>query len=803
MKRKEYLLSVSKVSGIILLVLLLAACDFGSDNADPNTVETGDTDTGTDPGTGPGTDPDTNTKPVVNQELKLQPAENCDSLKSYITESLVKRYASIPRYINYYYCPSPISVGGGTGGDAALPPAPAAPGAGGETATSDSSSTPDDVSDTNNQVVGVNEADIVKVDAAGNIYLVSGRHFIVAKGFPATEMNELARIDLGGRGLNLFLDKDNQRVTVLARHDTPHYIAGAEPTPEEEALTAIYPKPESDYSVALFYDVSTPSEPVLIEQLQLQGYIREGRRINDRLHLVSNHHLRPMNLFQDDRFTSAYQAFHDAVLQARCSDPESTNPTDDVAADPTVLATQDTLINLITNIVTPVEPADYLPKAFQIVDSNPVELPYLACSDVNHPEINMSLGLQVITSVDTNGANLDATSIINNSYITYVSENNLYLAETSRSWWWIMDDGSWPTSQTAIYKFAISGAAPEYVATGRVDGYVNNQFSLDEHNGALRVATTQDDMTQPTGGPWQRSLTNHLTVLTDDNLGDLTIAGEVRDIVRDETIRSARFYGDKGFIVTFRNIDPLFTFDLADPANPVLLGELEMPGFSTYIHKYDDNHLLTIGRSGGAGGIGTGNGLQLQIIDVTDMANPQLQHSHVPAMPSGWSWSSAQYDHKAFTFYKPADLLAIPIQISPYDSADYFSGVIAYDVNLTTGFREIGRVDHKDLSFDYYCGPTSGLAPEYLPDCTNGWYMQWAAPRRSMVMTGNGEVYLYTMSDVGLKASAISDLPNTLGQLLFPLQPYPWWYFGYYPVGVDDPTPMAGGIAGDGGPVVF
>lgn len=779
MKTKAVLQSVLKVCAI-LMVFLLAACDFGSDNSGPDNTDTGNNN--------PGTDPVIPNKPVANQQLKLVPANNCDELKSYITESLIQQYASIPRHIQYFYCSAPPPVSAGGGSSDALTPAPA-PGAdaGGETA-SGSNSAPDNVSDTNNQEVGVNEADIVKVDTAGNIYLVSGRHFIVAKGYPPTEMNELARVDLGGRGLNLFLDRENQRVTVMARYDMPEYITETQPGDAENALAAIYPRPESDYTVALFYDVSTPALPVLIEQIQMQGYYREGRRINDRLHLVSNHHIRPMNLFNNDQFQLARQAFIDAVNQARCNNPDA-----DVELDPTVISTRNALTDLITNIVSTVNPSDYLPKAYQVSNGNRVEVPYLACTDVNHPEINMSLGLQVITSVDTDGANLDATGIVNNSYVTYVSENNLYLAETSRSWWWMLDDGSWPSSQTAIYKFAISGTAPVYVSTGRVDGYVNNQFSFSEFNGHLRVATTQDDMVEIQQDQWQRVVTNHLTVLSDTGSGDLVVAGEVRDFQRDETIRSARFYANKGFVVTFRNIDPLFTFDLTDPVNPTLQGELEMPGFSTYIHQYDEDHLLTIGRSGGLGGTGTGNGLQLQLIDVSDMANPRLAHNLVPAMPSGWSWSSAEYDHKAFTFYKPANLLAIPIQISPYLTSDYFSGVIAYDVNLTTGFEETGRVDHKDLSYDYYCGANSELKLDLLPDCTSGLYMNWAAPRRSIIMAGNGEVYLYTVSDVGLKASSTSNLTNILGQLIFPAQAYPWWWVIDNPVGVVDPMPVTGG----------
>jgi len=771
LKFKDYLYKLC----LTFLVLFLVACDKGDDN-DPENK------------------PLIPVRPVANQQLKLHPASSCEDLKNYITDSLVKQYASIPRYIQYFYCPAPVNSGGGSSGEAA--PAPA-PGASSDSSTNNSA-VPDDVSDTNNQEAGVNEPDIVKADSAGNIYLVSGRHFIVAKGFPPTEMNELARIDLGGRGLNLFLDRANQRVTVMARNDAPYYITDAVPTASEDSLSVIYPPPEQDYTVALFYDVSTPSQPQLLRQLRLQGYYREGRGINDRIHLVSNHQLRPMNLFANEEFNSAYQSFQDAVYQARCN-----NAGVDVENDPLVIETQSQLVTVITSIVSSTDPVDYLPKAHELVDGNPVEIPYLACTDVNYPEINLSLGLQIITSVDSDGNNLDATSIINNSYITYASENNLYLAETSRNWWTRLDDGTWPTSQTAIYKFAISGNAPQYLATGRVDGYVNNQFSFSEFNGVLRVATTQDDIVESDVNIWQQMLSNNVFVLSDaENNGDLNVIGEVRNFASGETIRSSRFYNDKGYVVTFRNMDPLFTFDLGDPTNPILKGELIIPGFSTYIHKYDDNHLLTIGRAGGAGGVGVGSGLQLQLIDVSDLEKPEVIHSYVPQMGDGWSWSSAQYDHKAFTFYKPANLLAIPIQIYPWASADYFSGVVAYDVSLETGFQETGRVDHKDLAYEYYCVQNSGLAPVYEPRCTDGMYMEWASPRRSLVMTGNNDVYLYTMSDVGLKASSINSLSNTLGQLIFPTQPYPWWYFGYYPVGVEEPMPVSGGT-GSATPVVF
>lgn len=754
-----------KWPGLLILVLLTAACS--SDNSSP-------------------TDSQSSSEKLIQRvplaALRLQQVNDCDELKNYITTSLIKRYASVPRH-NYYSCPSD-----GDRFEPGLPGTSAgAPGVSDEVglsgdAPNDSPATPSDVSDTNNQVAGVNEGDIVKTDQQGNMYILSGRHFIIAKGFPPHDLSTLAKIDLGARGLNLFLDKENQRVTILARHDEPYYITDT-PSRTDESLTVVYPQPDNDYTTAIFYDVSTPNKPEVIEKIQMRGYFREGRRIENRLHLVSNHYLQTAALHTDPEFIDLQKTFINTINTVKCDTPDG-----DVENNPDVVQAQKKLGEKIDNIISALGPANYLPDARRITDDTVEPIPYLACNNINHPEVNMSLGLQIITSIDTDGSNLAATGIINNSHIVYASKSNLYLVENSRNWWWILPNNERPTSQSAIYKFAISKDAPNYVATGRVDGYINNQFSLSEYEydgkNMLRIASTQDDFLRVDDDSdtpdWQRVQTNHLSVLGDNGDGLLNIVGEVRNFAPNENIRSARFMGERGFVVTFRNVDPLFSFDLSNPTSPVLTGELTIPGFSSYMHPYDDKHLVTIGRVGGEGGIGVGNGMQLQLVDVSDMSEPKVIHKFTPDVPQSWSWSAAEYDHKAFTFYKPANLLAIPLQISPHSSKEYFSGVVAYEITLASGFKELGRVDHSDLAFDYYCRPDdSPLIYPHTEDCDNGWYVQWAAPRRSVVMTDTENVYLYTISDIGLKAASTKDLSTTLGSIVFPPQPYPWWYYGY------------------------
>ncbi|NOX43772.1 MAG: hypothetical protein GXP19_08600, partial [Gammaproteobacteria bacterium] len=446
----------------------------------------------------------------------------------------------------------------------------------------------------------------------------------------------------------------------------------------------------------------------------------------------------------------------------------------------------------IQSVVAATDIAAFLPGAKRGDASNQTEIPqFLQCTDVYFPKIEANLGMQVVTSMNTDGSNVAASAAVNNSWLTYVSSTHLYMAESSNNWFW--DQAN--IDQTAIHKFSISENKPQYLATGSVDGYANSAFNFSEHNDVLRVATTQtvyEKIDDSTMGFWQPIFKNHLTLLKDDNNGKMNTISEIRDIAVGETIRGVRFLADRGFIVTFRNVDPLFTFDLSDPNNPLLKGELKIPGFSSYLHPYGDNHLLTVGREGGAGDVGLGNDVQLQLIDVSDLSKPKVIHKYTPDLPQGYSWSAAQYDHHAFTYYEPENLLAMPIQISPNASSiSPFSGVIAFKVTLDNGFEELGRVDHADLAEQYYCVDNTVIDP-LIGYCSSGYYGDWATPRRSVVMTSGPSVYLYTISDVGLKANEVNDFNTTLGSLLFPPQIYPWDVGG---VGVDN--------NGSGGPVTI
>jgi len=230
-------------------------------------------------------------------------------------------------------------------------------------------------------------------------------------------------------------------------------------------------------------------------------------------------------------------------------------------------------------------------------------------------------------------------------------------------------------------------------------------------------------------------------------------------------VRAVRYVGERAYVVTFRNIDPLFAFDLSDPAAPRVAGELEIPGFSTYMHPVDERHLLTLGSDGASG-------MQLQLFDVGDLAQPRLLHRYALGVPAGYTSSMAASDPHAFTYYAPRGLLAVPLSIWSYDApAQSFNGIAAFHVDVSDGIRELGRIDHTDLAYQALCKAAKG-DPNRPYFCDYGGYVSNGMPSRSVVMAQGDETYLYTVSAGGVKASAASTPGQGLGVLPLPVPTY-------------------------------
>jgi uncharacterized secreted protein with C-terminal beta-propeller domain len=332
--------------------------------------------------------------------------------------------------------------------------------------------------------------------------------------------------------------------------------------------------------------------------------------------------------------------------------------------------------------------------------------------------------------------------------------------------------------KTIVRKLALNDGEISYFGTGEVPGTVLNQFSMDEYQGYFRVATTTRSTFFPAAPPAPR---NNVYVLDEK----LQVAGSLQGLAPGETIYAARFAGDRAYLVTFRQTDPLFVLDLKDPRQPKMLGELKIPGYSAYLHPVDENHLLGIGREVGDGirplpqpapaeprpliwpPPPVDQGIKVALFDVSNPEKPVEEAKYV--IPGANAWSPALSDHKAVLFSRPRGLLVIPVTLGPIYR-------IMSGARAVPPFPETGdAVPEKMPSFLPWQGfyvfnvtPESGLklslklkgtithapAAGYPPDAPD---KQAGQAKRALFIEGT----LYTLSDRLLKANRLADLRET------------------------------------------
>lgn len=337
---------------------------------------------------------------------------------------------------------------------------------------------------------------------------------------------------------------------------------------------------------------------------------------------------------------------------------------------------------------------------------------------VDVPELADSMTHVLSLNIDTNDVN-EKSFMLGSSQTMYVSQDNIYLATSHYPAYSPLDMTAGTTTETTIlHKIAISQDSIDYVAQGEVPGHILNQFAMDEHQGYFRIATTTDYYK---GEEYQT--TNNVYVLT----SDLKRAGTLENLAPGESIYAVRFLGDRAYLVTFVQVDPLFVLDLSDPTNPSVLGELKIPGYSTYLHPYDATHIIGIGRevdrsidadkvhTPGAVYYTAIQGLKFALFDVTDVANPV--ELYTIALGDRGTDSPALYDHHAFLFDHDTGLLVIPVSLweipqttldtlndsnateIAWDWGQYtFQGAYVYRLTIDDGFQLQGRITHRDTN---------------------------------------------------------------------------------------------------------
>jgi len=360
------------------------------------------------------------------------------------------------------------------------------------------------------------------------------------------------------------------------------------------------------------------------------------------------------------------------------------------------------------------------------------------CRSIRRPRSFSGLDLVTVLTIDLDKGlfDVDRDAIVAGAQNVYASTGSLYVA--SRRYDRALEAGrALPSrSVTEIHRFeATSEGTTAYRSSGQVSGFVLNQFALSEHDGHLRVASTDEPEWFPDGSS-RRQSESFVTVL-DERGSKLVRVGGVDGLGKGEEIYAVRFAGDKGYVVTFRQVDPLYTLDLSQPTRPRVAGELKIRGYSAYLHPISDDLLLGVGQDATERGVTLG--VQLSLFDVSDPAKP-VRRAHTTVADTD---SETEFDHHAFLFWKPANLAVIPLWGYDPRGSPEFDGAIGFRVGGTT-LPEAGRITH----------PSAAGADGYPPSIA-----------RSLVI---GE-RLYTLSYAGLGANRL----DTLGPLSFTAFPAP------------------------------
>lgn len=503
-----------------------------------------------------------------------------------------------------------------------------------------------DFSKTNTQVQGVDEADIVKTDGKRIFYLNGDKLEIVDTTKKKLTISKEITFDESDEAYELYLDDDYFVVFVRSN---AYY--------DSTALDREVPSSKRGFvtTKVLICDVNSYE---VVREIEVEGYEIASRKVGDDIYLVTNKQMHIYNGFDDEE-----------VLPV-CKDTSVSNDYR------TLLAT---------------------------------DIKYF-----NDFKEDGSCSYMIITSFSLD--NLESETKIN-TYLgagteVYCSSDNLYVAKVKSSYTYtpvitdVIDDaiGVSGTSSnvvtTSIHKFALDDGDINYVATGKVNGSLLNQFSMDEYDGNFRITTTTDDEG------------NNLFVL-DEGMNEI---GKISNLASGERIYATRFMGDKAYVVTYKTVDPLFVIDLSNSNAPKVLGELKIPGYSSYLHPLGENYLIGFGEDSveksyldWEGNMQVGaysNGLKMAIFDISDYSNPKELYSI--KIGNRGSYSELLYNHKVLLFDENEKIFAFPAYLTsdggyyengtPMYGDKMFEGALVYDVSVENGITLRGKIEHEGES---------------------------------------------------------------------------------------------------------
>jgi len=591
---------------------------------------------------------------------------------------------------------------------------------------SNSGKTSEDFSGTNNQTEGVDEGDIIKTNGK-NIFSLNQNSVHIINSDP-TKPEIISTIDVPNQRGNVSdIYVESNRLVLIG---TSWVMYGY----PKDLVTLFGPDFSPAYSTnntfVLVYDITNPSKPALSKDMDYEGSYVSSRLIQDKLYLISSKALNYWGVEPMYRMAiNPSVKMMNPSIAPGYSGPSNPTGLSDIEYKKQLEALYDYQFkpkysNNITGKTT-------------VVDYNNIHY----FPNYITPNYMLTIGIDLASDV------VDVKTYLGSAEIVYASEDNLYLTFTKYEYATQYNSLIFVPNYnkaTVIYKFKLENGQINYEARGSAPGSVLNQFSIDEFNGNVRIATT-------TGQMWdENDISKNNVYILNSKLKEV---GKLTDLAPGERIYSTRFAGNRIYMVTFKQVDPFFVIDATHPTAPKVLGYLKVPGFSSYMHILDENHVLGFGTDTVEkdGRVTTG-GFKISLFDVTNPATPVEKSKEVIGVAG--TYSELQNNHKALMISLNKGIMAFPITVAgktPY--ATDFSGAYVYNISKDA-FNFKGTVTHQP--------------PESI--LSNGVYKNYDYNYNINRLVYIGD-YLYSLSQGKMEVTSLKNMTKT-GEVTFPTKLY-------------------------------
>ncbi len=597
-----------------------------------------------------------------------------------------------------------------------------------------------DYSETNNQVSGVDEADIIKTDGE-YIYTISDNTLFIVKAYPGEEAEVVYQKTFNqSYPSNLFIS-GNKLAIMGTTTDYPSF----------EKIGIL---PTRGMSFLQIYDVSDKSSPSLDKEYKFEGNYYQARLKDEKIYLISTIYPRyrevyPLPIIMEDSVARELPIDKIHYLNIQYNNPVFIN-INVVELEAYTLDSKSIAIESIETFYMSDKNMYFVSTEYinewELIQDVTIDLvtPMLSTKDLEKIRKIEATDSDVLSDHEKKSKILELMY----AYLESLNSKQKELLQEQ-----VEQETDRRMKEYEHLEYTIINKVDlelNFVANGKVPGRILNQFSLDEHNDVLRVGTTLNPRWRffTNTNEEQQSKNNVYTL--DETLN---LLGKLENIAPGERIYSTRFVEDRLYMVTFRQVDPFFVIDLSDPQNIENLGELKIPGFSTYLHPYDENTIIGLGRDATEEGRATG--LKISLFDVTDVSSPQEVAKFVT--DEKYAQTTAEYEHKAFLFSKDKNLLVIPAYNYDYtDQSKNYNGALVFEVN-TNKIELKGLIDHSTSQENIY----GKMAFWYSPGVERSLYIN---------------DLLYTKSPNLLRINKISDLSSIKNVTL------EYEYTGAYPV---------------------